>query len=140
MTPTADLITWLLARLDEDEQVALAAAGEWGNGLPATIHPDPTVFRTVTRGTGQVCGSILAADAEHIARHDPVRVLREVDAKRQIIKLYENALHAHRDGPVIERNRIQDEAAVDVLGVAVYLLALPYADHPDYQADWTPST
>jgi hypothetical protein len=88
------VIDWLRLQLDEDEQKASSASGEqWTNGLATTIHPDTTVYRTVRRVGGgahvHVTGSILAADAEHIARHDPARVLREVEALRAIIDLHE---------------------------------------------------
>ena len=52
-----------------------------------------------------------------LARHDPARVLAECEAKRQIVQ---NA---------------QDPG--DDLFVAI--LALPYADHPDYREEWRPT-
>jgi hypothetical protein len=50
----------------------------------------------------------------HIARHDPARVLTECEAKRAIVELISSP------GPQ-----------------ALRLLALPYADHADYQPEWT---
>ena len=64
---------------------------------------------------------------------------RDLDEGRRILRLYENALAAHRAGSISQRNRTQDEAAVDVLGEAVRLLALPYADRPEYQEQWRPA-
>jgi hypothetical protein len=113
----SDLAAWLLDRIAEDEAAARASGGEWSNGLPATIHPDPTVYRTVVAGPRHVCGSILAADAEHIARWDPARVLTECDAKRRIIALGD-----------------KDSDWSDVLA----LLALPYADAPGWREEWRP--
>lgn len=57
-----DLITWLRARLDDDERAAHA----W---LPF--------------------GNPAEADRDHIARQDPGRALAEVDAKRRIVDLAE---------------------------------------------------
>lgn len=58
------------------------------------------------------------ADAEstfwHYDRWHPKRVLRQVEAKRRIIEMYENAMAAHEH---------QDETAVELLGEAIRLLA-----------------
>jgi hypothetical protein len=61
---------------------------------------------------------------QHAARHDPARVLREVDAKRRILDAYENY---DREAPEL-----------DVPDSVVRLLALPYADRPGYRDDWRP--
>jgi hypothetical protein len=66
--------------------------------------------------------------AGHIARHDPARVLREVEAKRRIITNEQDRVL--EEGPLPERMR--DGIETDVMA----LLALPYADHPDYQEAW----
>lgn len=67
-------------------------------------------------------------------------VLAECEAKRRIIQLYQNAVAAQRAGSVSDYNRIQDKAAVDVLGEAVQELAVPYAamGRPGYREDWRP--
>jgi len=54
-------------------------------------------------------------DPAHIARHDPARVLAECEAKRRILTYAE-----HND---------------DVYLLGSYL-ALPYADHESFQAEW----
>ena len=69
--------------------------------------------------------------ARHIARHDPARVLRDVEAKRRILDSY-----------VAEFG--EDELNGDVgyspeqwlARQTLRLLALPYADHPDYNPQW----
>jgi hypothetical protein len=68
-------------------------------------------------------------------------VLAECDAKRKVIKLYENALAAHRRGSISERNNVQDEAAVDVLGAAVQAYGEMYAKlgRPGHQESWRPA-
>ncbi len=78
---------------------------------------------------------VRTADGAHIARHDPARVLREVEAKRRM-------LAAHP----IEYSRVSDftdcAACMDVDTYDAYpcltvrLLALPFADHPEYRAEW----
>lgn len=91
---SADLVTWLRAQLDEDERVARA----W---LPL--------------------GNPTEADRDHIARHDPIRVLAEVDAKRRILD-------------AITRIDISHVAARDL----VAMLALPYAQREGYLEEWAP--
>lgn len=79
---------------------------------------------------------------QHIVRWDPARVLREVQAKRQVLSQYEAA-------KVRELAEFADEetdgsgahVAVRVTGVlrdAVVALTLPYADHADYDEAWKP--
>lgn len=79
-----DLIAFLRARLDETEAAAKAAgddeAGRTWTGSD-NGYPDGG---TVTDGRGRtvVCdeGAPDTAQALHIGRHDPARVLREVEA------------------------------------------------------------
>lgn len=76
------------------------------------------------------------AVAGHIARHDPARVLREVEAKRRIVGLA---------GPIVEAvpeddwgETMHETAMAEALRPVLRLLALPYADHPDYRQEWKP--
>jgi hypothetical protein len=121
-----DLITFLRARLDEDEQAAAAAAGQqtyydW-EVREAEPHEQPEVRATGT--SYQVVSGVDDSTAEHIARHDPARVLREVEAKRRLIQWCVWMVGDFRGSDVWK----------DVLP----LLALPYADHPDYRDEWRP--
>jgi hypothetical protein len=107
----ADLLAFLRARLDEDEQIARCPFDKHG-------------------------GYAEYNDPGHPGHH--LRVLAEVDAKRRIL----------------------DEVVPDVAGLELQIdgewgvgpsttdgtdtlllkiLALPYADHPDYQPEWKPS-
>lgn len=79
----------------------------------------------------------------HIARHDPARVLREVEAKRRII---DDALRyeARIDGEW-GCSHDPDEIAAGVCPYippdeidALRLLALSYANHPSYRQEWAP--
>jgi hypothetical protein len=121
-----DLIAFLRARLDEDEQAAVAAAGQ-----PAyfdwEVHEAGPRKQPEIRVTGksyQVVGGVDDSTAEHIARHDPARVLLEVEAKRRLIQW----------GEWIRGDFSGSDVWKDVLP----LLALPYADHSDYRAEWRP--
>jgi Family of unknown function (DUF6221) len=66
------------------------------------------------------------AAANHIVRHQPVRVLAECEAKRRRVGILVAAMEPGATtyaGPA---------------GVLLKLEALPYADHPDYREEWRP--
>lgn len=122
-----ELVDFLRARLDEDEEVAKAASGDLGNVLSQVEYLD---------GTTQ-------ADERHIARHDPARVLAEVEAKRQLTA---------RGGPFCTSNC--DEPGNEPMDPdtswttplehhfgcgaheAAKLFARPFRAHPDFDPAW----
>lgn len=119
--PDITLAEFMRARLDEDERVARAATpGTWS---AAESYPDAWVIDGPTHNIANENsrGDISRGDAMHIARHDPARVLREVEAKRLIVA------------------GIDPEDPPDLVAV-LRLLALPYVDHPDYRDEWRPRT
>lgn len=148
-----DLVQFLRARLDEDEAAArLAAEPEswmqlnrqsrpdwyvqfWADPDVAAVVADPesSAYPVVATPQGMEADDA-EARADHIARHDPARVLAEVDAKRQVLDRYENqaVLLANHMGGILTKHLVQELRAV------VQLLALPYASHPDYQPAWAP--
>lgn len=109
-----ELVCWLGVQLDTDAAKAQSAKpGPWhadGGSVYAT-HPTDEV-------------ADYSESAEHIAEHDPARVLREIDAKRRML----GRIHSH--AAVMG----QDEVHGDLLR----LLALPYADRPGYREEWRP--
>ncbi|MFF8459107.1 DUF6221 family protein [Streptomyces albidoflavus] len=131
-----DLITFLNARIDEDEKAARGATPgpwEWRGEYDEPWQPASDGWLDYTGeyiaapgGKGTLFGPGMTphADAIHIARHDPARVLAEVEAKRSMIGRISN--HALIMG--------QDE----VHGSLLRSLALPYSDHPDYRDEWRP--
>lgn len=73
---------------------------------------------------------VRTGDAGHIVRHDPARVLREVEAKRWIVG-------EHRpDGadPCDAHDASMRSSPCETLR----WLALPYSDRPGYQEEWKP--
>jgi hypothetical protein len=128
-----DLVAFITARLDEDEATALDA-----------LHPDavsPGVWMTEHHGDDpptchiaedraghywSVAHDVFVPNAEHIARHDPARVLREVAAKRRILAA------AAEYSPELEHGD-NGEWAFDLV---VRELAAAWSDHPDYRAEW----
>lgn len=142
----SDLIEFLCARLDEDEQIARAALCDdpryltddeatADNGVWQTsTHPHD---ECVVRGAGIVIydeGGHTAEQARHIARNDPARVLAEVDAKRRILDAAEGSFDAYDEDPYDE-TRTADSSTFEWI---LRVLALPYADHPDYREEWRP--
>lgn len=149
MTASAPLVEFLTARLDEDEAVARAATpGPWQWDDRGDDDP---VLETVARGKRYSDGSegaaatiinawghdewgvvVEDADAAHIARHDPTRVLAQVAASRTI-------LEAH--GPLVIGSQSYcsscgDVPVEDFPCETVRALTAPYAGHPDYDAKW----
>lgn len=132
-----DLATFLRARLDEDESIARAATpGPWSVDSETYAERigcnDGTSVVSGSRWNGEASVFNETDDALHIARHDPARVLAEVDAKRKVIAVYTSWAFLTRskpDDPVAE---------ITTLAVAQTLraLALPYVDHPGYREEW----
>jgi hypothetical protein len=140
-----DLVVWLRQQLDEDERGAQAvqeAGGPW-----YSVH-----ILEVNWHIGRV-------DAEHIALHDPARVLREVEAKRLILDVleeqqrrveqnnqkYVEAMRSPRGGPAddllpgIKTHGWTLGGRVEALEEVIKLLALPYSERPGYrEEEWKP--
>lgn len=154
---TGDLVAFLRARLADDARAAAAATpGPWWHN-PGKQWLGPEAFEAYDRTKGEefvgyggphpFTGCVAAtgpadnpqsmADADHIARWDPARVLADVDAKRRIVDrldYWETA--ASRAGIAGLSNSARGERIG--LWMACRLLALPYRDHPDYQPEWAP--
>ncbi|WP_033288267.1 DUF6221 family protein [Amycolatopsis jejuensis] len=151
-----DLIAFLRARLEEDEQHAQACCPvRWVSG-PFGVQVDPTEIRDNKLAYGNL-GYVAGSDPNelgfayraHIARHDPARVLAEVDAKRRIIELH--TPRKRHDGDLecptcvytgededAGGNRFRYVEHEDAPCETLLLLALPYAGHPDYREEWKP--
>lgn len=121
---TDDLITWLRAQLDADERVARAATPGpwvWLAGRVFQEHGDDRIVVPTVNDLAVVEPEDLA----HIARHDPARVLAEVQAKRRLVSEAEHYLNYEDHGlPLAEW--------------ILTFLALPYADVPGYRDEWRP--
>jgi Family of unknown function (DUF6221) len=128
---------FLRARLDEGTRGAENAGAEGATWYRATSVGDDYNFAVVKTGSNDLidpdgavvaqCGVEYLEDgevyAEHIARHDPARVLADLEVKRQIVA--ECAAHLIREGcSRCERT--------------LRLLASLYANHPDYIEEWRP--
>ncbi len=123
----ADLTAFIRARLDEDEQVACAA------GNRRWLVQDNIIELYPEREDDGFMSWPTRADARHAANWDPIRVLREVEAKRRLLDFWSIAYSKPEDFPGVEWEKVRANAAW-----TVRLLALPYADHPDYREQWRP--
>lgn len=131
----ADLVRWLTAQLDEDERIARACPGrgEWYAGeidYVADLSPEK---------------------CEHIAEHDPARVLREIDSKRKLLadvlaephfrneedNWYSCAALTDEDGDPVCLDESRAPGPCDCgrdarVARRVRLLALPFEDRPGF--------
>lgn len=145
----SNLTEFLLARIAEDEAAARRATSEtWtyhdGGDIMAGYQP---VTLCGFDSAGSLQESIEPWNAEHIVRHDPARVLAECEAKRRIVEALE---YARQRKDVYNREyalgrltteddlraRSRSNARWGGLDIAAHALALPYADHPDYDEEW----
>ena len=104
-----DLVQWLGEQLDEDEQVQ-KSLDDWHarncESIPVEGYNGPFPCD---------CGV-------------PARVLREIDAKRQIIERC----------TAVQGLLLDDFTAEHLADDVLALLALPYADRPGYREEWRP--
>jgi Family of unknown function (DUF6221) len=142
-----DVVEFLKARLDEDEKIA-GESREWGVRHHDCADPvwdvceQPCEFAKMCaegRCTHVAIegddgmriydeGGHDVVDAAHIARHDPARVLRAVDAKRAVLRLH-----------MAEPGQHPDFCGHDLRELPCptpRLLASEYSDHPDYKQEW----
>jgi Family of unknown function (DUF6221) len=100
------LVTFLLARLDDDE----------------------TAARGHMRGGGILPFESIGQAADHSARHGPLRVLREVAAKRSMVQMWLSRSRTERDRTGAGRP--------DVATAMVVAMAAVYAEHADFDPSW----
>jgi hypothetical protein len=79
-------------------------------------------------------------DAAHVTRWQPARVLAECKAKRLMVETYERLWNRAEEIRRAVGNEQSASARLLYAGVEMVLplLALPYADHPDYREEWRP--
>jgi hypothetical protein len=130
---STDLAAFISARLDEDE--AAAGAGARRVGMPWRAEPQlGTPGGLVIDDLGLVGSTGGRYAAEHIARHDPARVLREVAAKRKILDHHKPVRH---EGRTMCHSCLGAEISWPCQ--TLQHLAVIWADHPDYDPDWAPA-
>ncbi|MEU4578957.1 DUF6221 family protein [Nonomuraea sp. NPDC023979] len=116
-----ELIAFVRARLDEDEQAARDAGNRhW-------LVQDNTIELYPEREDDGYMKWPTRADARHAANWEPARVLREVEAKRRMLGL-----------AIMQVGKELGVSGVAHGYLALLLLAQPYAEHPDFQWWWNP--
>jgi len=122
---TADLVAFLRQRLDEDEAAALPFRNPLGEVRPWRCDEIGGKVREVGPSPFGLPDVISESDthltAEHIARHDPARVLADVQAKRAMLP------HLVVEGhPLGYCDRC----------MCLRLLASVWADHAEFDPSW----
>jgi hypothetical protein len=157
-----DIAAFASARLDEVEAVAKAAteaAGQWFEPGPGAGEWSVRNNRAIVEcPTGIIAfdeGCPTDAQAAHIARHDPARALREVEAGRAILRMHRPTPPHPEFGftyPAAARfcgycgpgDNWQAEQEPDHYPDALWpcrhvrILAAIDSDHPDYRPEWAP--
>jgi hypothetical protein len=190
--PAPTLAEWLTACLDEDERAAEAAViyhGHWMQGFGAAAddsqlyevtqaeldaadncegeHPagSPNMCEwnpLLESGAAIECHPQIGDVVAHIARHDPARVLRDVQAKRQIVQRFhhqpetgirygdeeyvscvcgwEEVLHGVLDWDDAYSIHLASlHVNAEIADAVLRLLALSFSDRPGYrETEWAP--
>lgn len=137
-----ELVQFLRVRYDEEQRIAEAAASEARADWDAGDENLSSQVSTAGYGDPVVVGPWDFLDwnvRQHIARHDPARVLRDIKAKRQLLALYVE--HKRMDRETFEAEGEHARSLVSLRAAyfdAVRHHAAVYADHPDYRAEWRP--
>jgi hypothetical protein len=135
--PAVDIVDFLRARLDEDEAAAKLMAEYYpppwdlsDRGWMARVVADAPSYRDVIvleQFDGEPEGGYLGDLIAHVGRHDPARVLREVEGKRRIFAdCLETGSHRCDYGDLFSSEQICQGRG--------YLLE-SYVGHPDFK-DW----
>ncbi|ONK14482.1 hypothetical protein STBA_52670 [Streptomyces sp. MP131-18] len=106
-----DLITFVRARIEEDEQTARAASAVWGK-----------------EDERQARDGLSPASRAHAGRQDPAHVLRQAEALSALTNVMAPIVLGEHNGRAMQ-------------GVGMYALfgiAAIWSDHPDFREEWTP--
>jgi hypothetical protein len=142
---TTALIEFLRERLHDDEYVALDCFGvndradmHTGTEPPRWRYHEGSITSDDQHGT--LRAKTWEREGDHISRHDPARILREVEAGRRLLRMYEGAIkeHEHAQQYREPHERPQVSAFRRALEAAVKFRALSYTDHPEYRDEWRP--
>lgn len=126
------IVEFLEARIAEDEAVARRAGGP--SHTPC-LHWEAgeTNGDGIRRIDGvPVAGHSWPHEMDHIARHDPARVLAECAAKRRLLRAHAKWCHNVHD---TQYPNMDYDASY---WWTLLVFASVYADHPDFQEEWRP--
>jgi hypothetical protein len=128
------LAEFLTAMFDADYMAAKLAGGD-----PWRVIEDDVmaVGNNDYVAVGPWRGSV-GDRAPHIARNDPARVLREVEAKRRIVALHATPCEECISGEYVTVDNVDVPEQYQGDCRTLRLMALPYADRPGYRQEWRP--
>jgi len=139
---SGDLAAFVAARLDEDEAAAKANIGighGWQTGLGDSEDGGPNWPDYQTYDSDE-----LKAANDYLDRFRPLRMLREVEAKRAIVAEHAEIGRNSKDGPIcnacvnIGADPMSDDFYVPYPCKTVRHLAAVWSGHPDYKPEWAP--
>lgn len=136
---------WDNDEFSDAEDGACEHRTEWTDHGPDLVNPQLTdtapdygfVISAIGYDASHV--NVRRSDALHIARWNPAGVLAECEAKRRIVEAHPDG---HEPGEAIPFCATCEPEGPWNLANHRYpcttqrLLALPYADHPDYREEW----
>lgn len=141
-----ELIAFITARLDEDAAAAKAVYGRWDEDAEGNLvdHSYGAYL-----ATGPYGGGIDDATRAHILRHDPARVLREVEADRKLLTELDEARKfsdhmfssSSPEGVTpgkVPGERMRAATQVTTRSRVIAIRATRFSDHPDYRQEWAP--
>lgn len=131
-----ELVAFLKARLKEDEGYARNAFADHNDAGPNWYEQWSGALNI-----GEDEDLVMTNDSQvsrFMARHDPARVLREVEAGRRILLDYEDAMRTLAAAGTSGTPFDIMTGATNTLKRMIRLRAQSYADHPEYRPEWAP--
>lgn len=140
------LTDFLLARIAEDEAAAKACAYSDSMHWTANVgYLSDVEGLYIGNHQSEDYSNMNDEAAVHVARWDPARVLAECAAKRRIVRMYEDAVQQLASAKAFDPHVAGLDMVIGlattashVAEMALKIAALPYADHPDFDAAWLP--
>lgn len=135
-----ELVRWFGEQLDADERFARATTerqpyDEW-DAVGAGDDTDSRLSHWEVVGIATAKPTPAAKSiAEHIARHDPARVLRDIQSDRILLAAYASAQEAL---DAIAHPDIYDVGRTQGLEESVRYRALRFSSRDGYREDWRP--
>lgn len=130
---------WLRDQLDGDERIAYGADDSLGKMNLDWVYQreDELGGKVASARSADLIPDVTAGVGAHVTEHDPRRVLREIDAKRQMVRW-----HYRRPAPKWDLDGVKGfECATcdqQFPCKTLRVLALPYVNRPGYREEWRP--
>lgn len=139
-----ELLAFLRARWDEDEAAARECdevyPAPWevtDRGYIAKVCADEPHFPIVAElEQSDTIDGWLGDRLQHIARHDPARVLADIEAKRRIAEVAATLMEQAARDPGLDASGVMTRSMAIAYETTLRLLALPFADHQDHRDEW----